>query len=134
MQKIGIEVEIVTLDTNASLDAANKGQHHIVMTGVVASDPSNIALLYHSKNYGGYDWSRIKDAAFDKMWDDAAAEPDRNKRLAAYGEIQKTIMNNAWILPGQVLVRNNFYAANIKGVKPDARGIYLWLYDAYVES
>jgi peptide/nickel transport system substrate-binding protein len=134
LQKIGVEVEIITLDTNASLDAANKGQHHIVMTGVVASDPSNIALLYHSRNYGGYDWSRIKDAAFDKMWDDAAAEVDRDKRLAMYGDIQKLIMNNAWILPGQVIVRNNFYSAKIKGVKPDARGIYLWLYDAYVES
>ena len=82
MQKIGIQVDIVTLDTNASVEAANKGEHHIVMTGVVASDPSNIALLYHSRNYGGYDWSRIQDPAFDKMWDDAAAEPDRDKRLA----------------------------------------------------
>ena len=51
-----------------------------------------------------------------------------------YEDIQKTIMNNAWILPGQVITRNNFYAANIKDVKPDARGIYLWLYDTYVES
>ncbi len=134
LQKIGIQLEIKTLDTAASVEAANNGQDHIVMTGVVASDPSNIALLYHSRNYGGYDWSRIKDAAFDKMWDDAASEVDRDKRLVMYGEIQKTIMNNAWILPGQVIVRNNFYAANIKGVKPDARGIYLWFYDAYIQS
>jgi peptide/nickel transport system substrate-binding protein len=133
-QKVGVDVKIEELETNASLEAANNGKHHTVMTGVVASDPSNIALLYHSKNYGGYDWSRIKDAAFDKLWDDAAAEVDRDKRLAMYGDIQKMIMDNAWILPGQVLTRNNFYDAKIKGVKPDARGIYLWLYDAYVEA
>jgi len=134
MQKIGIKVDIQTLDTAASVDAANKGQHHIVMTGDVDSDPAGFQLLYHSRNYGGYDWSRIKDPAFDKMWDDAAAEVDRAKREQMYVDIQKTIMTNAWILPGQIIQRNNFYDAKIKGVKPDARGIYLWLYDAYVES
>lgn len=134
MQKIGIEVTIEELETGASVEAANTGKHHTVMTGVVASDPSNIALLYHSRNYGGYDWSRIQDATFDKLWDDAAAEVDRTKRLAMYGDIQKMIMDNAWILPGQVIVRNNFYDAKIKGVKPDGRGIYLWLYDTYVEA
>ena len=133
MQKIGIQVDVTELDTNASLDASNKGQYHINMTGDVASDPAALELLYHSRNYGGYDWSRIKDPAFDKMWDDAASEVDRDKREQMYVEIQKTIMNNAWILPGQTIVRNNFYTSKIKGVKPDARGIYLWLYDAYVE-
>jgi peptide/nickel transport system substrate-binding protein len=134
LQKIGVKLDIETLDTTASLDAANNGKHHIVMTGNVGSDPAGMDLLYHSRNYGGYDWSRIKDAAFDKMWDDAAAETDRAKREQMYVEIQKTIMNNAWILPGQIIQRNNFYDAKIKGVKNDARGIYLWLYDAYVES
>ena len=36
MQKIGIQVDITELDTNASLDASNKGQYHINMTGDVA--------------------------------------------------------------------------------------------------
>jgi peptide/nickel transport system substrate-binding protein len=134
LQKIGIKVDIETLDTTASLDAANNGKHHITMTGNVGSDPAGMDLLYHSRNYGGYDWSRIKDAAFDKLWDDGAAETDRAKREQIYVDIQKMIMNNAWILPGQIIQRNNFFDAKIKGVKADARGVYLWLYDAYVES
>jgi ABC-type dipeptide/oligopeptide/nickel transport system permease component len=44
------------------------------------------------------------------------------------------VFASLYLLPGQIIQRNNFYDAKIKGVKNDARGIYLWLYDAYVES
>ena len=43
-------------------------------------------------------------------------------------------MEQALCIPGQAIVRNNFYAASVKGIRPDARGIYLWLYDAYIEE
>jgi peptide/nickel transport system substrate-binding protein len=134
LRQIGVNLDLQILDTAAAVEANHRGDHHWAMTGVVASDPSNIALLYHSRNYNGYDWSRVQDPAFDKMWDDAASELDRDKRLKQYEDIQLYIMENALNVPMQAIVRNNFYAAEIKDVKPDARGIYLWWYDTYIEG
>lgn len=133
-RKIGVDLAVEIIDTAAAVEANHRGDHHLAMTGVVASDPSNIALLYHSRNYNGFDWSRQQDPEFDKMWDDAASEVDRAKRLKMYEDIQIAIMERALCIPGQAIVRNNFYAASVKGIKPDARGIYLWLYDAYIEG
>lgn len=134
IRKVGVNLDLQIVDVPAAVEANHRGDHHLAMTGVVASDASNIALLYHSRNYNGYDWSRVQDPAFDKLWDDAAAELDRDKRAALYEQIQLYIMENALCVPMQALIRNNFYAANIKGIKPDARGIYVWLYDAYIEA
>lgn len=133
-RKLGVDIAVEIIETAAATEANHRGDHHIAITGVVASDPSNIALLYHSRNYNGFDWSRQQDPAFDKLWDDAAAEVDRATRLKMYEDIQMRIMEQALCIPGQAIVRNNFYAASVKGIRPDARGIYLWLYDAYIEE
>lgn len=133
-RKIGVDIAVEILETAAATEANHRGDHHLAITGVVASDPSNIALLYHSRNYNGFDWSRQQDPTFDKLWDDAAAEVDRPTRLKMYEDIQMRIMEQALCIPGQAIVRNNFYAASVKGIRPDARGIYLWLYDAYIEE
>jgi peptide/nickel transport system substrate-binding protein len=133
-QKIGVQLDVQILDAAAATPAEDAGQAHLAMTGLVASDPSNIALFWNSKNYGGYDWSRIKDTDLDKMWDDAASSLDEATRASLYEQIQLTIMNNAWIYPVQALKRNNFVDANVRGIKQDSRGIYPWLYDTYIAA
>ena len=70
------------------------------MTGVVASDPSEhraalpLAQLRRLRLVRAY-----QDPAFDKMWDDAAAELDRDTRLEQYEDIQLYIMENALTMP-----------------------------------
>jgi peptide/nickel transport system substrate-binding protein len=132
-REIGVDMAIEIIATAAATEAAHRGDHHLAMTGVVASDPSNISLFYHSRNMDGFNWSRYHTPEFDKMWDDAAAELDRDTRLGMYEDIQEFIMNEALTIPTQVIVRNNFWSTRVKGARPDARGIYIWLYDAYVE-
>ncbi len=133
VREVGIDLELEIIATAAAVEANHRGDHHLAMTGVVASDPSNVALFYHSRNYDGFNWPRIQDPAFDKMWDDAAAELDRDTRQGMYEDIQMHIMENAYVIPGQVIVRNNIFHTSVKGARPDARGIYIWLYDAYIE-
>ncbi len=133
LRKIGIDMQIQTLDSAAWVAATHRGDHHLSMTGVTASDPSSVALLFHSKNYNGYDWSRYKNADFDKMWDDAAIELNEQKRADLYEKIHLQIMNNALIQPIHQLIRLNFVTAKVKGVKPDSRGVYQWLYDVHIE-
>jgi hypothetical protein len=53
-----VDFDVRQLDAAAFTASAHKGDHHVAMTGVVASDASNVALLYHSRNYNNYAWSR----------------------------------------------------------------------------
>ena len=132
-RQIGVDLQLEIIAPAAATEANHRGDHHLAMTGVVASDPSNISLFYHSRNMDGFNWPRYATPEFDKMWDDAAAELDRDTRLGMYADIQDFIMEQALTIPTQVIVRNNFWSTRVKGHRPDARGIYIWLYDAYVE-
>ena len=133
LRKIGVDIEVRTLDATAWLASVSKGDHHLAMTGFVGTDPSGLSLLYHSRNYNGLALSRYKDAGFDKLWDDAGSEPDETKRTLLYEKIQLQIMENALVHPIQQIKRLNFVASNVKGMTQDARGFFSFLYDTYVE-
>jgi peptide/nickel transport system substrate-binding protein len=132
LRGIGVDMDVQILDAAAATAANQRGDGHLAMTGVVTSDPSGIALLYHSRNYDGFAFSRWKDPAFDQLWDDAAVETDPAARLAMYEQIQRYILENALSIPTQQIVRFNFVHANVQGVRQDARGLYPWLYDVHI--
>lgn len=134
LRAIGVDMDVQILDAGAATAANQAGEGHLAMTGVVTSDPSGIALLYHSRNYDGFAFSRWQDPAFDQLWDDAAVETDPDARLALYEQIQLYIMENALSVPTQQIVRFNFVHANVQGVRQDARGLYPWLYDVHITA
>ena len=133
-REIGVDVDVQIIDVGAAVEANQRGDHHLAMTGVVGADPSIIALLYHSRNYDGFAFSRWQDPAFDALWDDAAASSDPAVRAQLYGEAQQYIMDNALSIPEQEIVRLNFVDANVNNVRADASGIYLLLYDAFIDG
>ena len=134
MREIGVDVDVQIIDVGAAVEANQRGDHHLAMTGVVGADPSIIALLYHSRNYDGFAFSRWQDPAFDRLWDDAAASSDLDVRAQLYGEAQQYIMDNALSIPEQEIVRLNFVDSNVNNVRADASGIYLLLYDTFIDG
>jgi peptide/nickel transport system substrate-binding protein len=111
----------------------HRGEHHFGSTGFVTSDPLGTSLLFHSRNIGGFAWSRYKNDEFDKLWDDAAVEPDQQKRGDLYEKIQLRIMEQALVYPMAQLVRLNFTSSKVKGMRQDVRGVYPWMYDTSIE-
>ena len=132
LRKIGVDVQIQMMAQVAWVAAVNSGAHHIAVAALNASDPARISLYFSSTNYNGADWARIKDAALDKMWADAAVDTNTKTRAALYAQIQLDIMQQALIYPVNAITRNDFVAANVKGITLDSRGIVPWLYDAYI--
>jgi ABC-type transport system substrate-binding protein len=98
----------------------------------VASNPAVLGHFFHSKNIGAYNWPRMKDARVDEILDRADSTVDLEKRKQSYGEVQEFAMQQALFFP--IYEQLNFCAARaeLHDVRPDARGSYLWVYDAYV--
>jgi peptide/nickel transport system substrate-binding protein len=134
LRRIGMDVDVQVFDQNTRVQMTHNGEHHFGSTGFVTSDPLGISLLFHSRNIPGFAWSRYKSDAFDKLWDDAAVEVDDTKRGSLYEQIQLEIMNQALVYPMAQLTRLNFVASKVKGMRQDARGVYPWMYDTYVEA
>ena len=129
LKPLGIQVNVKVFDQATRVNMGHKGEGHMFSTGLIDSDPGAIQLLYHSRNLGSFDWSRIKDADLDKLLDNQAKEPDPAKRAALLEQAQVKIMENAWVFPIYNFARLFAVNAKLKGFRTHPLGSYPYLYE-----
>ena len=101
LKDVGIEMKVDAMTNAASLTKYQLGEHHIGRLGNVDSDPSVMAAPVHSRNIRGGtqgNRSRYSNPEVDAKLDAAEIETDVNKRLQIYEELQKVVMEEAFIL------------------------------------
>lgn len=96
-QALGVRVRVEQLDSQTYYDRLHAGDHgQLVSTGWCADypDPENFAdILFHTgsaQNFSGY-----TDPALDAMLEQARGMEDPAERLALYGRIEQTIVDQA---------------------------------------
>ncbi len=99
LRPLGFDVAVDIRDAAAAVDANSKGEGTGGITGLVDSDPAGIQLFYDSKNYGGFDWSRIQDPEIDGLIAAQATELDPAARDAILARLQDRIMDLGLIYP-----------------------------------
>lgn len=96
MAKIGIEVELNGLSRSGYFDAVRSGQHNTQGWWETGTDPDMVRVFFHSSNAGGgTNRNNYIDEDMDAMIDQAAAEPDPEKRCELYSAIQKKVKDEA---------------------------------------
>ena len=99
LRPLGFDVQVDVRDAAAAVDANSKGEGTGGITGLVDSDAAGIQLFYDSKNYGGFDWSRVQDPEIDGIIAAQATELDPAARNALLARLQEKIMDEALIYP-----------------------------------
>lgn len=133
LKPLGITVNVKALDQATRVAMGHKGDGHMFSTALLDSDPGAIQLVYHSRNLGGFDWSRIKDAELDKLLDDQAKEPDTTKRAALLEQAVMKIMENAWSFPIYNFARLFGVSPKVKNFRTHPIGSYPYLYEVSLE-
>ena len=133
LKPLGIQVNVKVFDQATRVSMGHKGEGHLFSTGVIDSDPGAIQLVYHSRNLGSFNWSRIKDTELDKLLDDQAKEPDPAKRAALLEQAQVRIMENAYSFPVYNFARLFAASAKVKGFRTHPLGSYPYLYEVSLE-
>lgn len=108
LQAVGIEMKIEDMTNAASLARYRVGDFDIGRFGEQNADPSIMSAPVHSRNIstatavtgGGGNRSKYKNLEVDAKLDAAERETDVAKRLKMYEELQKFIMEEAFILGG----------------------------------
>lgn len=123
LEKVGIRVTIQSQDYATFWDKLVSGKGAIFMNGVNANsyEPDRAMYLrWHSVNAypGGSNYSRYKNADFDKLMDKARATQDLNERNKIYRDAQALWVEQVPAIP--YYVRQHVYAAvpNLEGVQP----------------
>lgn len=135
LKEVGIDLTIQVAPAFPQLSAVIKENNYdIVPSWWVQSDPTLLTQLYHTKNIGANNWSKSGLPDLDKMLDAMDVEPDRPRRLAAVGQIQKRIMDQALTVPLWDYADLVITSASLTGLVFNAAGQYSWFYDAYLKK
>jgi peptide/nickel transport system substrate-binding protein len=135
LREVGIDLTIQVAPAFPQLAAVIKENNYDIVPGWwVQSDPTLLTQLYHTKNIGANNWSKSGLPDLDKMLDAMDVEPDRTRRLAAVGLIQKRIMDQALTVPLWDYADLVITSASLTGLVFNAAGQYSWFYDAYLKK
>ena len=97
---LGVEVQVKYLDPTDFVKAAHENHDHMLVMSWCADypDPENfLDLLFHSEsdmNLVGYSNQEV-----DRLLEGARTELDLNKRLQLYQEAEKTLLEDAAVIP-----------------------------------
>ncbi len=131
--ELGIEVESQVVSYPEALDAAGKGQHHLIPFNLSGSDPDILRKFFHSSQ-AGFNWSKVEDAELDAWLEEAASTSDQAERAALYSQVQLRVMDQALVIPIRDYVNLNGVNDRVRGLRFDAQGWFPWLIDVTLET
>ena len=131
---VGVRLKTELLAYPAALQAASEGKHHLIPFTFSGSDPGILRSAFHSANAdGGFNWAKVRDAQLDAWLDQGEQVLDTEERAMVYAQIQRSIMDQALIVPIRDYVNLNGVSARVQGLQFDAQGWFPWLYDVKLD-
>jgi peptide/nickel transport system substrate-binding protein len=131
---VGIQLNTELLTYPAALQAAAEGKHHLIPFTFSGSDPGILRSAFHSANAdSGFNWSKVRDAQLDAWLDEGGQSINSEERATIYAQIQRSIIDQALIVPIRDYVNLNGVSARVQGLRFDAQGWFPWLYDVKLD-
>ncbi len=131
-EAVGVELTAQVVPYGELADIGRAGSHHLVGFNLFGYDPNLLWTFYHSQ--GGFNWAKINDPHLDELLDQAAAEGNSTTRNELYGQIQKTIMDQALVLPVRDYVNLVVSKSAVQDLRFDTQGWFPWLVDVRLEN
>ena len=130
---IGIKVNIDPVPSATILEQHVKDEkYNLVAWYDFGVDPSFLNRYFLSN--GDSNWTGYKDPNLDGLLNQAVTSNDDNARRSLYAQIQKTIMDQALILPIRDYVNLNGSSSSLDGLAYDAYGWFPLLNNLKVKS
>ncbi len=133
MKAVGIELNL-TFSTGSDIQRArSEGDHNLCHLTWMASDPSFMSIMFHSKNIGGWNFTHYADVMLDQMLDAAEFEIDPAVRMEQYADIQEYVTSEALYFATVAQMQTLAVRNGIAGFALDAHGEHPIWYGAYFE-
>ncbi len=130
---IGIKAVIDPVPSrNILFQEVAAGQYNLVAWYDFGLDPSFLNRYFLSN--GDSNWTGFKNSDLDNLLNEAVRQTDPNARRTLYNQVQRTIMEQALILPIRDYVNLNGSRASLDGLSYDAYGWFPNLTNVSVRS
>jgi peptide/nickel transport system substrate-binding protein len=126
LREIGFDYVVDAMAYEATVKRFIDNEYEVYRLFFALIDPHDVFYLaYHSSQIEGggqFNRTRIKDPQLDALIESGAKEPDVAKRKAIYEQLQKIVMENAWILPNFDTALVHALQTRVKGFSVDLLG------------
>ena len=127
LKELGITVTISATDSGGALERLYSGNFDMAINTwvAIAGDPDyGMYPVFHSTMTSSGNLAGINDPKVDELLEAGRYEPDNEKRLEIYAELQAYIAEKAYDLPMWEDVNINAYQSYVKGFVNDANKFY----------
>jgi peptide/nickel transport system substrate-binding protein len=135
LREFGIDYQPEYAEPGVVVEQCHGAQRDACVLGWRSTDPGVMGVVFHSDNIGsGFAWSHLADEEIDNLLAAGAKEPDKEKRMQIYQDLQKRILDlyiyfPFWRLPGLV-----GYDAAVKDAVHLPYPQFIYIYDTYIEE
>lgn len=130
--ELGIQVNSQMLGSfPEAVQVVAEGRHHLIPFNLSGGDPDILRQFFHSQ--GGSNWAKVSEPEMDSWLEEAARTSDWSQRAALYSQVQRRVMDEAWVIPIRDYVNLNGVSNRVQGLRFDAQGWFPWLIDVEVE-
>jgi peptide/nickel transport system substrate-binding protein len=134
LKAINIDLEIQQVDVGVLIQTALTGQHQLAGFGMNFIEPDLLYNMFHSSQVnGGYNASHVRDPELDKMLEGTRTATDPAKRAQLFADIQKRIVEQAYIIPVAAPKIATVISDRVKGVLVGDNSL-LYMFDAYIQT
>jgi peptide/nickel transport system substrate-binding protein len=121
-ERIGVKVEIDVLESSLLRDGMRKSSIPFFRASWIADypDPESFLCMFYSKNPPPPNYTRYNNPDYDVLYEKAISEPDKDKRIALYQEMDRKIVEDAPVIFLFYDQSANFYSKRIAEIENNA--------------
>ncbi|PRP66408.1 ABC transporter substrate-binding protein [Nonlabens agnitus] len=127
LEKIGIQVNVEVMPPSTLRQARSAGQLDIFRSSWIADypDAENYLSLFYSDNFApnGPNYTHFSSEAYDRLYEQALANPDPNSRERLYVQMDSLIIDQAAIVPLYYDQSVRFISKNVYGLETNGINI-----------
>ena len=134
--EIGFDAEVITLEGGGYFQQTGETQYELASMGDVFGSPATLRRDFHSSSVGpgNINVGHIADSELDALLDAASTEVNLGKRAEILSEVQRYIMDQAYIVP---IIELHFFTAfsnALSGFSVDGTGFYKYFAGASISG
>ena len=124
--KIGFDAEVITLEGGGYFQDTGENIYELASMGDVFASPASLRRDFHSSSIGpgNINVGHIDDPRLDELLDSASEETNLGVRAEILSDVQRYIMDQAYIVP---IIELHFFTAfsdDLSGFSVDGTGFY----------
>jgi peptide/nickel transport system substrate-binding protein len=125
LEEIGMRVNVETVQRATLLEEIAKSRALFFRGSWIADypDAENYLGVFYGKNPAPPNYTRYKNPAFDKLYEQALQETNDSLRYGLYRKMDQMVMDDAPVIPLWYDMAIHLVQTNVKGFKPNAQNL-----------